>query len=440
MYTKLALRNAKRSIFNYLLYITTMTILIAIMYVSNCIAIFGNIQAGFQTASLPLLIVVIMVALVNYINTFMMKQRAKEFANYLLLGMEKSKLLKMFLLEICFIGIVCFIFGGLIGLVAYLAFFSNELQGAEIRLTLTVNTILQTFFFFCIVEILSAIRMSRKIYKLQICELMNENRRNQSLGGNKQKFGGIWFCISLFSLILLLYGIVFWPENFAYTILSFISIPLICCIFTFYNWMYAHFSSKRLAQSENLYRGNRLYYIAEMTTGTKTSALMSSIFCICLLFAILSFVFGTLLFNKELDIFAPANQQWMGFLQISISIIFIVIYFSILSLQQIIELKRQSKSILILYYMGKNKSQIKSLIKMQVMLKLVVPTLMCFVLLLVCTPFINYKMNIVLPSTIHNSLINAVGGFIACFVILYICYFKVVYITSIRYVKMVIKF
>lgn len=194
MYAKLALRNAKRSIFNYLLYITTMTILIAVMYVSNGIAIWGNVQAGFQTASLPLLIFVIMVALVNYINTFMMKQRAKEFANYLLLGMEKRKLSQMFLLEFCVIGIMCFILGGLIGTTAYFMFFSNALHAAEIKLTQTIQTVLQTFFLFCIVEILSAIRMRRKIYKLQISELMNENRRNQSLGGSLVCFVILYIC------------------------------------------------------------------------------------------------------------------------------------------------------------------------------------------------------------------------------------------------------
>ena len=440
MYFKLALRNAKRSIFNYLLYITTMTTLIAVMVVSIGIAIFGAMRAGFQTASLPLLIVVIMVALVNYINTFMMKQRAKEFANYLLLGMEKRKLSQMFLLEFCIIGIACFILGGLIGAAAHLIFFSSEPHSAEIQQILMIKTIFQTFCFFCIVEILSAVRIHRKIYKLQICDLMNENRRNQSLDGKKEKLWAIWLCISFFSFILLLCGIVFCSENIMNIIISFISIPLIACIFTFYKWLYAYSSCKRLAQSEYLYQGNRLYSIAEMTTGTKTSALMSSIFSICLLFAAFSFMFGTLLFNKELDIFDPANQQWMGFLQISISIIFLVIYFSILSLQQIIELKRQSKNIRILYYMGKSQSQITSLIKIQIMLKLIIPTLMCLVLLLVGIPFINYKMNMILPHTMNNFFISAMEGFLACFVILYICYFEVVYMISIRYVKTAIWF
>lgn len=92
MYLKLAFGNAKRSAFDYLLYIFTMIILVSIMCVSNCIAVSGQMQLGFGTASLPLLIVLIMVVLIAYINTFMMKQRAKEFATYSLLGMDKNKL------------------------------------------------------------------------------------------------------------------------------------------------------------------------------------------------------------------------------------------------------------------------------------------------------------------------------------------------------------
>ena len=77
MYFKLSIRNAKRSIVNYLLYITTMTILLSIMEVSNCIAIVGK-QVGFQTISLPILITLLLVILVGYIDSFILKQRAKE--------------------------------------------------------------------------------------------------------------------------------------------------------------------------------------------------------------------------------------------------------------------------------------------------------------------------------------------------------------------------
>lgn len=89
MYWKLSLRNARRSFTTYLLYIVTMTILLGVMELSNCIAVVGNF-ADFQTISLPLLIVVIQIVLVEYIDTYIFRQRAKEFANNLLLGMQKK--------------------------------------------------------------------------------------------------------------------------------------------------------------------------------------------------------------------------------------------------------------------------------------------------------------------------------------------------------------
>lgn len=434
MYYKLAVRNAKRSVFDYLLYITTMTILIAVMCVSNCIAFFGDMQVGFQTASLPILVGLIMVALVNYINVFMLKHRAKEFATYLLLGMEKGKLSKMFLLEFCLIGIICFLLGILAGTGVYLAIFSSSLQHEAIYVHIT-KSILHTFFFFVIVEILSGFRMRQKIFRLQINELMNEKRRNQSLGRNRKNLWGLLFIFSFSSLFLLLCGIVFLSENAAVFAISFISIPLLFCMFSFYKWMYAYFSSKRLMQSEELYLNNRLYRIAEMTSETKSSALLDTIFCACLFFSSLSFVFGTLLLNSEIEIFTSAIQQWMGFLQISICIIFIVIYFSILSLQQIIELKRQANNIRILHYLGKTRTQLKTLFKTQILINLSTPTVMCFALLLIGAPFINCKLNMLLPPTMKNILIAAVGGFSICFAVLFCFYFMTVYIISKRYVN-----
>jgi hypothetical protein len=440
MYLKLAFRNAKRSVFDYMLYIATMTILIAVMHISNCIAVFGDMQLGFQTMSLPLLIALIMVVLVNYINNFMMKQRAKEFASYLLLGMEKNKLSQMFLLEFCCIGAVCLLLGWVIGTGVYLVVFSSEFQSVDIQPLLTAKSVLITICFFVIVEAVSAFCIRRKIYKLQIYELMNEKRRNQTLGGKKKTAWGLSLVISCSCVFLMLCGLVFFPENIMAIIISFISIPMLYCIFAFYKWMYAYLASRRLLQSENLYQGNRLYRIAELTRGTKTNALMNTIFCICLLFSAVSFVFGTLLLNMGIELHSATAQQWMGFLQISICIIFMAIYFSILSLQQIIELKQQTENIRILHYMGKNQAQIKSLIKSQVMLKLFVPVFMCIILLVISTPFINYKINMAFPAITQNSLITAVGWFLGCFALLYFCYFSIVYAISRRYLKTVINF
>ena len=76
MYLKLSIRNAKRTFTNYLLYIITMTILLMIMEVSNCITIIGE-SSHFQAVSLPMLITIIQIILVGYIDAFMLKNRSK---------------------------------------------------------------------------------------------------------------------------------------------------------------------------------------------------------------------------------------------------------------------------------------------------------------------------------------------------------------------------
>ena len=64
IYFKLSVRNAKRSFANYLLYILTTTILLAVTEVSNCISVVGN-TVGMQTVSLPLLTAIVLIILMG---------------------------------------------------------------------------------------------------------------------------------------------------------------------------------------------------------------------------------------------------------------------------------------------------------------------------------------------------------------------------------------
>ena len=435
MYLKLALRNTKRSMLDYLLYISSMVMLTSIIFLSNCIADWGNMQAGFQTMALPILIVIIMAVLVNYINHFIIKQRAKEFATYMLLGMEKDKLSLVFLCELFVIGLVCFLLGVALGTGIFSICCHTVLQenGSHSILRIILKSVLQTFVYFCCVEVLSIFFMKRKIYKLQIVQLMREKQRNQPLGAGKKSFWGWMLMISFFGYLALLSGISFMPDEIMTVFVSLISLPMLVCVFSFYRWLYAFIAHLRLSQADALYQGNRLYQIAEITSGSKTSANINTIFCICFIFSAAAFVFGTFLLNPNIYIFEQTKQQWMGFLQISICIIFMIIYFSVLSLLQIIDLKRNNRNMRLLFHMGKNQSDLKSLICTQVLIKLFMPILMSFIILWTAAPFVNYKMNSILP--VHNYLIKAISGFMICFFVLYLCYFGVVYIVNMRYIK-----
>lgn len=435
MYLKLAIRNAKSSMPDYLLYISSMVMLTSIIFFSNCIAAWGNMQAGFQTMALPLLIVMIMAVLVNYINHFIIRQRAKEFATYMLLGMEKDKLSWVFLCELSIIGLVCFLLGVALGIGIFTIFCHILLQetGNHSILQIVLKSVLQTLAYFCLVEVLSIFFMKRTIYKLQIVQLMREKQRNQPLGAGKKSFWGWMLMISFFCYLALLSGISFMPDEIMSVSISLISLPMSVCVFSFYKWLYAFIAHLRLSQADALYQGNRLYQIAEITSGSKTGANVNTIFCICFIFSAAAFVFGTFLLNPNIHIFEKKEQQWMGFLQISICIIFMIIYFSVLSLLQIIDSKRENRNIRLLFHMGKNRSDLKKLICMQMLMKLFMPILMSFIILWTATPFVNYKLNSILP--IRNHLFKAIGGFMVCFFVLYLCYFVVVYVVNMRYMK-----
>lgn len=435
MYLKLAFRNAKHSIFDYLLYISSMIMLTSIICLSNCIAVWGKAQAGFQTIALPLLIVMIMAVLICYIHHFIIRQRAKEFATYILLGMEKNKLSFVFLCELSVIGLICFILGVALGAGIFSVYYYMSLQkDAHLSiLRIILQSSLHTLVYFCLMEILSIFIMRHKIYKLQIIQLMREKQRNQPLGSSKKPFWGWTFLISFSGFLTLLYGISFMPGKVMSISTALISPPILVCVFAFYRWLYAFLASLRQSRAEALYQSSRLYQIAEMTNASRTGANMDTIFCVCLLFSAGAFVFGTLLLNPHISVFKQQEQQWMGFSQISICIIFMIIYFSVFSLLQVIDLKREARNIRLLFHMGKDQSALKRLICVQALTKLFMPMLMFCVILLTAAPFINYKLNAVLP--LHNHLFKAIGGFMACFFALYLFYFVMIYKISIRYSK-----
>ncbi len=429
MYLKLAFRNAKRSVSDYLLYIFSMVVLISVMHISNCAANWGKMQAGFQTASLPLLIVIIMALLADYLNTFLVKQRAKEFATYMLLGMERNRLSLTFLCELSMICAVCFILGVIFGTGIFLAFLRSLQQGAggKALLEMIGESILHTFLYFGFTEAFSVLFMRRKIYKLQIIRLMHEKRRNQPLrqGRAGRLFWGIMFLTGFLGYLLLLAAVSFLPEEIMTAAVSVVSVPVLLCVYSFYKWLYAFFVSLRLSQADGLYRGSRLYRIAAMTAESGTGADMNAVFCVCLIFSAGSFVFGRILMHPAVRIFDQA-QQWMGFLQTGICVIFMVIYFSMLSLLQIVDMRKEAGAVRLLFYMGKSRRGLKALLCAQILVKLLLPALMGFLLFWTAVPFIGHKLDAVFPAAARGLLFSAACDFMLCFCGMYICYFYVI--------------
>ena len=436
MYLKLSIRNARRSFTNYLLYVVTMTVLLVIIEISNCISIIGK-SAGFQTFSLPLLITIIQIILVEFINAFMLKQRSNEFASYLLLGMEKKKLINLFLFEILLIGLFCFITGTTIGFTLYgFIYFRMALNEVKLYGLLYCKSMLYTLCCFCIIEIICAFRLKLRLDKLQIRELMYEKNRNQGVKNkdNYRKWGFV-FISSYGCLIGFVCGIIFLSKDNIIYLIAVVAIPLIISVFGFYKWILGYLYAHRRMKSVNIYQKNRLYIMAAITSNFKIDAIMNAVFCLCFLFSASSFLTGALMLQPEFLLFEKAKQQWLGTTQISICIVFAIIYFSILALQLLIELRRHSKDNHILCCMGKNSKQIELLLKQQIAVRLTLPMIMALLIFIFCIPLLNMKMNLILPTAMQNAFFKFTGEFLLCVLFFYVCYFGMIYTIGKQYIK-----
>ena len=117
MLSKLAIRNVKRSSRDYIIYLITVTLAFSLMFALNLVSwsdAVVNISENMDTFKSVIIFVNVIVIfvicfLINYTTRFMFSKRSKEFGTYMLLGIKKKKISKMFLLENIILGFIALI-------------------------------------------------------------------------------------------------------------------------------------------------------------------------------------------------------------------------------------------------------------------------------------------------------------------------------------------
>ena len=127
LYVKLALRNLKRSLKEYSIYVFTVTITMTLLYAFFAIAFSGEMQDLVTTYDnvksimimVSILVTLIIAWLIYYISNFILQKRSREFGMYLLLGMKRTRVSRMFLFEQLALGAVGFFIGCVLGIFVY---------------------------------------------------------------------------------------------------------------------------------------------------------------------------------------------------------------------------------------------------------------------------------------------------------------------------------
>ncbi|MCM1124866.1 MAG: ABC transporter permease [Lachnospiraceae bacterium] len=203
MYTKLFRNNIKKSLEDYVIYFFTLVISSTLFFAFlSLTSRYNDILGGDGNYSLTLFqntiryavlaVSIIFVVLIRYINTYMLKQRSREFFVYMILGMEQRTIARQFFGETFVFGITAVLGGCILGTVlsGMITAFVSEMIGASsgFRIGFYPDTAVWTLLFFGTAFLLIGAWNVRRIYKIKLIDLLNEKRANEGLQKKKSSY------------------------------------------------------------------------------------------------------------------------------------------------------------------------------------------------------------------------------------------------------------
>ncbi len=220
MLNKLSLRNARRSASDYLIYLVTMTIVSSLMFAFHGMIFSSNIQSLYAEFGVfaaligvaSFFVVLIIIWLVHYIVRFMMEKRSREFGTYMLLGMTKKQISRIFRRENLILGIISMVLGILPGIFFQLiftnVFYSILETDTRIYPELSIWNILLTCGLLLFAYTWALARVKKNFRRMNIHDLMyaekkNEEIRNDSSRGKSILTTGSLLCIVIFNILVL---------------------------------------------------------------------------------------------------------------------------------------------------------------------------------------------------------------------------------------------
>ena len=215
--SKLAIRNVKRSIKDYLIYIITVVMAFSLIFAFNFVSFSSDItqlsemmeNLKYAIIFVSCIIVFVIAWLINYTMKFMFEKRSKEFGTYMLLGIEKKDINKMFLSENIVLGLISFIISFFVGTVLgniISAIVMNLFEMPyKIKLSITLTPVLLSTLYFILIYLFTLFRSSRRMKKMKIHDLLYLEKKNEEKIWKKKKYRNILFIIFVILGILGLY-------------------------------------------------------------------------------------------------------------------------------------------------------------------------------------------------------------------------------------------
>lgn len=321
MLSKLAFRNVRRQISSYIIYFITVVFTVSLMFAANNILLSSGLKEFVKGADAEYFNYVLAVVIgiitftvgfiICYATAFLLRKRKKELGTYLLLGIKRSAVLRVFVIENLLIAACSFALGCLIGLLVFQIFNSIvcSIMGNNFPpLRLTPNSLWFTFLQWAAIALAAILYSGYILGKSKISELLKDRAAARKLP--KKPLISMVAAILMLVIIVLVCVIEIWcfsdifgfmvsKEQYFTDAQLFIIMPtgiavLAAAIFLFYFFSRSFYLSG--LTSDKRLRGSNAFHYRQMSGALSRNAAILGTIAVLLSF---SFFFSNLSFSMR---------------------------------------------------------------------------------------------------------------------------------------------
>ncbi|WP_224749566.1 ABC transporter permease [Polycladospora coralii] len=304
MYSKLSLRNVKRSFKDYAIYFLTITLAVCLFYSFNALPaqkVMLDLSShqeelidSFMTiiGIISIFITILLAFLILFANRFLIQKRKKELGLYMTLGMTRFEISRVLLIETFLIGLISLGVGLGLGIILSqglsiltVTLFKVDMQ--VYQFVFSVTAMLKTILYFSLIYMIVMMCNVIIINRQTLLSLMTAGRKNQRVKMRKTSTG-----IGLFVLAVLMIGtayIIVLRNDFILKDLNILYLSVILCLIgsILFFFSISQFLLHIIQKNKQLYYKHlNMFVLRQISSKVNDTFISMTLICMLLFFTI----------------------------------------------------------------------------------------------------------------------------------------------------------
>ena len=303
MLSKLAFKNASKSIRDYAVYFFTLVLAVCIFYMFNSIYAQKDIMVVTETTAesmkalrqilsyISVFVAVVLGFLIVYANNFFIRRRKKELGVYMTLGMSKRNISMILMLKTSFMACMALVTGLLIGIFGsqMMSVFTAKIFEADLsayRFVFAPDAAVKSVIYFGVIFLVVILLNTIAIGKYKLIDLLYGGRKNETIRIKNMKtatkvFAASVLCLAAAYALILNNGIVHVNLYFALSII----LGTVGTLLFF--WSLSGILVKIMQRNKRLYfKQLNMFVVRQFSSKINTNFVSLSVVCIVLLLVI----------------------------------------------------------------------------------------------------------------------------------------------------------